>query len=103
MLCIPHDMLQLAGQRARAERLEITFIQGDASQLTVESQFDHVICICEGVFSLYEEGIEPFQYHHNILNNVYSMLKPGGKFLMTALNGFKMIRDIQGKILFSIV
>jgi ubiquinone/menaquinone biosynthesis C-methylase UbiE len=87
------DMLEMAKQKAKEEALDITFIQGDASKVTLDQKFDNAICICEGAFGLYEKGIEPFSYHLDILKNVNRMLKPGGKFLMTVLNGFKKIRE----------
>ena len=90
---LSHDMLNMARTRARDAGLDITFIQGDASQTRLEEKFDHAIIICEGAFSLFEEGLEPFRYHRDILDNIFSMLKPGGKFLMTALSAFKKIRE----------
>jgi ubiquinone/menaquinone biosynthesis C-methylase UbiE len=87
------DMLGVARRMADERGLDITFIQGDASQVRLDEKFDHAIIICEGAFSLFEEGMEPFQYHLDILKNVNGMLKPGGKFLMTVLNGFKKIRE----------
>jgi len=87
------DMLAVAGRLAAEQNLKIRFIQGDASQIRLGEKFDAAICICEGAFSLFEEGMEPFRYHLDILKNVQGMLKPGGKFLMTVLNGFKKIRE----------
>ncbi|PKK89769.1 MAG: cyclopropane-fatty-acyl-phospholipid synthase [Candidatus Wallbacteria bacterium HGW-Wallbacteria-1] len=90
---LSHDMLSRARKFAGEQNLDIEFHQGDASQLRLDREFDHAICICEGSFCLYEEGIEPFGYHLNILRNVFSMLKPGGKFLLNALSALKMIRE----------
>jgi len=90
---LSQDMLNIATQKAQEQGQNITFIQGDASSTKLNKKFDHAICICEGAFSLFEDGIEPFSYHLNILKNVNDMLKPGGKFLLTALNGFKFIRE----------
>jgi ubiquinone/menaquinone biosynthesis C-methylase UbiE len=56
------DMLTIARQKAQELGLNITFIQQDASLIKLEEKFDHAICICEGSFGLFEEGIEPFGY-----------------------------------------
>ena len=90
---LSHDMLGIARQKAQELGQNITFIQGDASKIRLDKQFDHAICICEGAFGLFEEGVEPFKYHIDILKNVNFMLKPDGRFLMTVLNGFKKIRE----------
>jgi len=90
---LSRDMLDIAEQKAQEGKLNITFIQGDASEVKLDEQFDHAVCICEGAFSIFEKDIEPFRYHLDILKNVNFMLKPGGKFLMTVLSGFKMIRE----------
>ena len=90
---LSHDMLGVARRMAGERGLDITFIEGDASQVRLDEKFDHAICICEGAFGLFEEGMEPFQYSLDILKNVNGMLKSGGKFLMTVLNGFKKIRE----------
>ena len=87
------DMLNVAKQKAINEGLSISFIQGDASKVRLDKQFDFAICICEGAFSLYDKGVDQFNYHLDILKNVNSMLKSGGKFFMNALSGFKMIRE----------
>jgi cyclopropane fatty-acyl-phospholipid synthase-like methyltransferase len=87
------DMLEVGRQKAREQGLHINFIQGDASEVRLNKQFDHAILVCEGAFSLYEKGVEPVRYHRGILENVHAMLKPNGRFLMTILNAFKMIRE----------
>ncbi len=87
------DMLTIAREKGEKEKLDVEFIEGDASKIRLEKKFDHAICICEGGFGLHEKGEEPIGFNLGILRNVNSMLKPGGKLLMTVLNGYKKIRE----------
>lgn len=87
------DMLAIAREKAEKEKLDIEFIEGDASKVRLAKTFDHAICICEGAFGLHEKGEEPVGFNLSILRNVSCMLKPGGKLLMTVLNGYKKIRE----------
>lgn len=87
------DMLEVARSMACERKLVVTFIQGDASRTVLNRVFDHAICVCEGAFSLLEVAADPVQYHTEILANIHSMLRPGGKFLLTALSALKLIRE----------
>ncbi|HSM55718.1 MAG TPA: class I SAM-dependent methyltransferase [Candidatus Sulfomarinibacteraceae bacterium] len=48
------SMLEQARAKATAEGLQITFVQKDARDLGYEAQFDLVLMLCEGGFSLME-------------------------------------------------
>ncbi|MEN6331802.1 MAG: class I SAM-dependent methyltransferase [Smithella sp.] len=87
------DMLAIAREKAGKAKLDVEFIEGDASKVRLEKTFDHAICVCEGAFGLYEKGEEPIGFHLGILRNVNCMLKPGARLLMTVLNGYKKIRE----------
>jgi len=89
---LSEDQLQIARAKAVEQGLPVDLIRGDASRIILEKRFDHAICLCEGAFSLFEAGMDPVSYHLDILSNINRMLKPGGRFLLTALNGFRMIR-----------
>jgi cyclopropane fatty-acyl-phospholipid synthase-like methyltransferase len=86
------DMLAQARRLAEAEGLEVELVQGDASDTRLDRTFDNAICLCEGAFSLMEPGTEPVAYHSGILANIHAMLRPGGMFLLTAINGMRLIR-----------
>lgn len=90
---LSEDQLQIARTKANELALDIKFIKGDASEILLNEKFDHAISLCEGAFSLFEEGIEPISFHLNILKNVNKMLKQSGKFILNALNGFRFIRE----------
>lgn len=87
------DMLAIARKKAEKAKLNVEFIEGDASKVRLAKTFDHSICICEGAFGLIERGDDPIGFNLGILRNVNAMLKPGGKLLMTVLNGYKKIRE----------
>jgi 2-polyprenyl-3-methyl-5-hydroxy-6-metoxy-1,4-benzoquinol methylase len=87
------EMLEIARRCAGDEGLNVEFVLGDAATTLLDRRFDHAICLCEGAFSLLEPGMEPVRYHRSILENVAHMLKPGGMFLLTALNGFRLARE----------
>lgn len=87
------DMLRVARSAAEAEGLEISFVQGSAETTTLDQQFDHAICLCEGAVSLLEVGVDPVPYHRSIFKNIAAMLYPGAGFLLTALNGCRLVRE----------
>lgn len=87
------EMLGIAREKAVREKLDISFVQGDAASTRLEQTFDHAICLCEGAVSLLEVDIEPVAYHRAIFSNIASMLVPGAGFLLTALNGYRLARE----------
>lgn len=87
------EMLAIGQAAAEEEGLSVRFIQGDASCLRLEGPFEHAISICEGAFSLLEEGADPVPYHAGILANIFAALRPGGAFLLTVLNGLRFVRQ----------
>lgn len=56
-------------------------------------QFDALICLCEGAFGLLTQGEDPFERDMKILRNINRALKSNAPFLLTALNGLRMIRS----------
>ena len=87
------DMLSVAREAAGREGLDITFVEGDASATRLDRSFDHAICLCEGAVSLLEVDVDPVPYHRAIFSNIAAMLAPGGGFLLTALNGYRLARE----------
>lgn len=89
---LSESMLQRAKQKAVAENLQINFEKHDARKLTYLSQFDLVIMLCEGGFSLMETDQMNFQ----ILQNAANALKPKGKLIFTTLNGlFPLFHSVK--------
>lgn len=81
---ISQSMLDQASKHALEKGLSIEFKLQDATQLTFSQEFDLCLCLCEGAFSL----LETDDMHRLILKGIYQSLKPGGKFILTALNAF---------------
>ena len=86
---ISAGLVEVAKKGARAESLNATFFVKDARGLEFDGDFDAAICLCEGAFGL--AGDE--QGHRDILNGVQRALKPGGTFILTAINALSGIRN----------
>jgi len=85
-------MLKQASDAAAKAGVTVTFMQADASQFELKAEFDAAICLCEGAFGLLSSTDDPGEHDLAILRNINRALKPGGRFLLTALNGFKLVR-----------
>ncbi len=85
-------MLQQAMKAAAAASVEVQWIQADATSFELNRHFDVGLCLCEGAFGLLGAGDDPSEHDLAILRNINRALKPGGKFILTALNGFRLIR-----------
>jgi 2-polyprenyl-3-methyl-5-hydroxy-6-metoxy-1,4-benzoquinol methylase len=89
---LSESMLQRARQKAAEQNLHIVFQKHDARKLPDLSQFDLVIMLCEGGFSLMETDQMNFQ----ILQNAANALKPKGKLIFTTLNGlFPLFHSVK--------
>lgn len=92
-LDISARMLNEGRKISAAENLDVNFIQADAVEFTLIRKFDACICLCEGAFGLLSMNEKPFIRDQKILDNISSVLEPGAKFILTALNGLKKIRE----------
>ena len=90
---ISEKMLDRASEIAEKENLEIEFIKGNAVDFKLKKRYDSAVCLCEGAFGLLNMGEDPMERDIKILKNISSSLKPGGKFILTALNGLRKIRE----------
>ncbi len=89
---ISRGMLNEARKRAEKAGVKVEFIKADATKFKREEEFDGAICLCEGAFSLIGSGDDPIEHDLAILRNVYDSLKPGGKFLLTALSALGRVK-----------
>jgi 2-polyprenyl-3-methyl-5-hydroxy-6-metoxy-1,4-benzoquinol methylase len=80
---LSESQLKRAREKASEQNLPINFEKHDARKLTFLNEFDLVIMLCEGAFSLMETDEMNFQ----ILRNATNALKPKGKLIFTTLNG----------------
>lgn len=79
-------------EKSKAKGLSIDFSVADARNLEFEAEFDLVIMICEGGFSLMETD----EMNVQILNNASKALKSKGKFIFTTLNGlFPLFHSVK--------
>jgi SAM-dependent methyltransferase len=85
-------MLAQARQAADAEHLTVELIQADASKFLPPGLFDGVYCLCEGAFSLLSASDDPLAHDQAILGGIYRALKPGGRLLLSCLNGMRYLR-----------
>lgn len=86
------SQLARAREKARDAGVSPVFEQRDAREPHFTAEFDLVIMLCEGGFSLMETDAMNFA----ILENAVRALRPGGKFLFTCLNGlFPLARSIK--------
>lgn len=89
---ISSGMLAEAEKAAGKANVEVVWIHADAKKFTSTSLFDAAICLCEGAFCLLATDDDPFEHDLSILRNIHAALKPGARFILTALNGCLMIR-----------
>ncbi len=77
------SLLKRAKEKAAEQKVQVNFQRHDARKLTFQNEFDLVIMICEGGFSLMETDEMNFQ----ILKSAANALCSKGKFIFTTLNG----------------
>lgn len=90
---ISSGMLAEAEATAKDEGVKIELVNSDAAEFRSEPFFDAAICLCEGAFCLLGEGDDQHERDLTILRNIFAALKPGAKFILTALNGCMPIRQ----------
>ncbi len=90
------SMLKRAQENAKKQNVQVRFEKKDARRLPFRSEFDVVIMLCEGAFSLMETDEMNFE----ILENAAKALKPqNSKLILTTLNGlfplFHSVKDFM--------
>ncbi|HWD38138.1 MAG TPA: methyltransferase domain-containing protein [Fimbriimonas sp.] len=86
-------MLEVARSKPGSEDVE--FLLGDATEWVGDRLYDAAICLCEGGFGLIESGENADFHDRAILRNIGASLKPNAPFLLTALNGYSIIRQMS--------
>lgn len=87
-------MLDQALKAAQEADVDVEFIEADVTQFRPSRTYDAVVCLCEGGFGLIGEGEDAVAHDLAILRNAYEALMPGGPFVLTALNGYSIIRQM---------
>ncbi len=93
---LSESLLERAEIKAEEERLDVNFIKRDARELKYSREFDLVLIICEGAFSLMENDEMDFK----ILKGVEKALKKNGIFILTTGNALFQI--MQGNEYFNL-
>ena len=86
-------MLSQAKATALSEGVNVNFIHADASRYTSDMEFDAAICLCEGAIGLVGSNHDVHEYDVQILTNAFNSLRPNGTFIITTMNGFRIIRQ----------
>ncbi len=86
---IAEGFIDYASEVAEREHLPAEFRVMDARSLEFEGEFDAAVCLCEGAFGL--AGDEAA--HRQILAGVSRALRPGARFVLTAINAFSATRN----------
>lgn len=94
-LDISSGQLSIAKEKAEKAGVHVNFIQADASDFSLDEQFDAAICICEGSFGLLSINDDPLTHEKEILRNIAAVLKPGASLLMNARNACQLIRHFS--------
>ncbi|MCE1246117.1 MAG: class I SAM-dependent methyltransferase [Firmicutes bacterium] len=94
-LDISEGMLKEAERAAEAEGVEVEFIQANARDFKFDRKWDAALCLCEGAFGLLSSEDDPVMQPVSILKNINEALKPGGRLILTCLNGMKKIRNFS--------
>ena len=87
---ITSAFIEIATKEAHKEGLDARFKLGDARFLEFNQEFDAAICLCEGAFGLAGDETD----HRRVLQGVFKALKPGGRFVLTALNALYVARNL---------
>ncbi|HEY0866009.1 MAG TPA: methyltransferase domain-containing protein [Fimbriimonas sp.] len=94
-LDLSEGMISVARAKAEAAGVAAEFVQGDATAFDIGRTFDAAICLCEGAVGLIEQGMDAEVHDLAIFENIARHLKPHGPFLLTALNGYLPIRQMN--------
>jgi len=88
-------MLSIARAKAAREGVEVEFVHADATDFALDRLFDYGICLCEGGVGLVERGADAEDHDRKIFQNVAAHLKPNAPFVLTALNAYSAIRQMN--------
>lgn len=84
--------------QAQAHPSDVEWVQCDATCFEPTRGYDAVICLCEGAFGLLgAPETDPEEHDAAILRMVLRALKPGARFMLSTLNGYRTIREASSE------
>lgn len=95
---ISSGMLAQARQAASDAEVDVEWIQADAATWEADRLYDAAICLCEGAVGLADLDEDPVTHDLNVLRRIYNALRPNGRFIMTAMNGYAVIRQMSDEL-----
>lgn len=90
-LDLSEEMLAAAEEKAHQQELNVSFVHGDARRLEFSQEFEVVVILCEGAFSLMENDPMDFQ----ILQGAAEALRQGGRLFLTAPSAAHMLANLD--------
>lgn len=88
-------MLEVARRNAADRGVRVEWVLADARAYRGEHPFDLVICLCEGAFNLADFRENPVMHDLAVLETAAVHAMPGAGFVLTALNGYRIIRQLN--------
>ncbi len=88
-------MLEQARKKSAAANIEVNWVEIAAQDFSAEDEFDAAISINKGALCLFTEEDNIWGKDMAILANISNALKASGKFLLTVLNAFALIRSMS--------
>jgi len=95
---LSEGMLNEARKAAANAGVEVEWIHADATTWESDTLFDAAICLCEGAVGLADLDEEPVGHDLAVLRRIYGALRPNARFVMTAMNGYAVIRQMTDEM-----
>ncbi len=87
---LSEDFIALARDATTAEEVPARFEVGDVRELTYDTEFDGVVCLCQGGFGLLGGRDEPRAFER-----IAAALRPGGRLALTAFSAAFAVRFLE--------
>jgi len=92
---ISSGMLAVARKKAAEASVTVDFIECAAQNYTPSQQYDVVLSLCEGALCLFDDDDDIWSRDMAIFANMAAALKDDGRFIVTVLNAFRLIRSVS--------
>lgn len=92
---ISSGMLAVARKNMAEAGVQVEFIECAAQNFTATKQYDAVMSLCEGALCLFDDNDDLWSRDMAIFANMAAALKDDGRFIVTVLNAFRLIRSIS--------